>query len=62
MKNQKQNEKTARAYAVLAQLKTRYRVRICGDDRTAVVTSEYNMAGVREWLEKHTDIETLKTA
>lgn len=32
------------------------------DDRTAVVTSEYNMASVREWLEKYTDIETLKTA
>lgn len=30
-------------------------------DRTAVITSEYNMASVREWLEKNTDIETLKT-
>ena len=29
---------------------------------TAVITSEYNMASVREWLEKNTDIETLKTA
>ena len=28
----------------------------------AVITSEYNMESVREWLEKHTDIETLKTA
>lgn len=37
MKNQKQNEKTARAYAILARLKTRYRVRICEDDRTAIV-------------------------
>ena len=30
-------------------------------DRTAIITSEYNMASVREWLEKNTDIETLKT-
>lgn len=30
-------------------------------DRTAVITSEYNMASVREWLKKNTDIETLKT-
>ena len=29
---------------------------------TAVITSEYNMASVREWLEKNTDIETFKTA
>ncbi len=32
------------------------------DDRTAVITSEYNMASVREWLAKHTEIETCKTA
>ena len=31
-------------------------------DRTAVITSEYNMRSVREWLEKHTKIKTLKTA
>lgn len=31
-------------------------------DRTAVITSEYNMRSVREWLEKHTEIKTLKTA
>lgn len=31
-------------------------------DRTAVVTSEYNMASVREWLALHTEIETCKTA
>ena len=30
-------------------------------DRTAVITSEYNMGSVREWLEKNTDIETLTT-
>ena len=29
MKNQKHDDKTTRAYAVLAQLETRYRVRIC---------------------------------
>ncbi len=32
------------------------------DDRTAVITSEYNMGNVREWLENQTEIETLKTA
>ena len=31
-------------------------------DRTAVVTSEYNMMSVREWLARHTEIETCKTA
>lgn len=31
-------------------------------DRTAVITSEYNLMSVREWLEKHTEIETLTTA
>ena len=31
-------------------------------DRTAVVTFEYNMASVREWLARHTEIETCKTA
>ena len=35
MKNQKHDDKTTRAYAVLAQLETRYRVRIC----TAIVVS-----------------------
>lgn len=39
MKTQKQNDKTARAYAVLAQLKARYRVRICEYDHTAIVVS-----------------------
>lgn len=28
----------------------------------AVITSEYNIESVREWLKKNTDIETLKTA
>lgn len=32
------------------------------DDRTAIVTSEYNMAGVHAWLARHTEIETFKTA
>lgn len=31
-------------------------------DDTAVITSEYNMAGVRAWLAKHTEIKTCKTA
>lgn len=31
-------------------------------DLTAVVTFEYNMASVREWLARHTEIETCKTA
>ncbi len=31
-------------------------------ERTAVITSEYNMRSVREWLEKHMQIETQKTA
>ena len=31
-------------------------------DRTAVVTSEYNMANVREWLAQHIEIETCKIA
>ena len=39
MKNQKHDDKTTRAYAVLAQLETRYRVRICEHDRTARVVS-----------------------
>ena len=39
MKNQKHDDKTTRAYAVLAQLETRYRVRICEHDRTAIVVS-----------------------
>ena len=39
MKNQKHDDKTTRAYAVLAQLETRYRVRICEHDRTAIDVS-----------------------
>lgn len=39
MKNQKHDEKTVRAYAVLAQLETQYRVRICEHDHTAIVVS-----------------------
>lgn len=39
MKNRQHNEKTVRANAVLAQLKTRYKVRICEHDRTAIVVS-----------------------
>ena len=39
MKNQKHDDKPTRAYAVLAQLETRYRVRICEHDRTAIVVS-----------------------
>lgn len=31
-------------------------------DDTAVITSEYNMNWVREWLEKHTEIKAVKTA
>ena len=31
-------------------------------DRTLVVTFEYNLASVREWLARHTEIETCKTA
>ena len=40
MKNRQHNEKTVRAYAVLAQLKNRYRVRICEYDHTAIVVSD----------------------
>lgn len=39
MKNQKHDDKTTRAYAVLAQLETRYKVRICEYDHTAIVVS-----------------------
>ena len=39
MKNQKHDDKTTRVYAVLAQLETRYRVRICEHDHTAIVVS-----------------------
>ena len=39
MKKQTPAHKTTRAYAVLAQLETRYRVRICEHDRTAIVVS-----------------------
>lgn len=37
MKNQTHNERTVKAYAVLAQLKTEYHVRICQCDHTAIV-------------------------
>lgn len=39
MKTQQHNEKTAKAYAVFAQLKTKYRVKICEQDHTAIVVS-----------------------
>ena len=39
MKNRQHNEKTVRANAVLAQLKTRYKARICEHDHTAIVVS-----------------------
>lgn len=39
MKNQKHDDKMTRVYAVLAQLETRYRVRICEHDHTAIVVS-----------------------
>lgn len=39
MKNRQHNEKTVRANAVLAQLETQYRVRICEHDHTAIVVS-----------------------
>ena len=29
------------------------------DERTAVITSEYNMTHVREWLERNADIDRL---
>lgn len=32
------------------------------DERRAVITSEYNMAHVREWLERHTPIVGCRTA
>lgn len=32
------------------------------DERTAVITSEYNMTHVREWLERNTDIDHLVSA
>ena len=31
------------------------------DDRTAVITSEYNMDSVKEWLQKNTPIINLET-
>ena len=31
------------------------------DDRTAVITSEYNMDSVKEWLQKNTDYQPGKT-
>ena len=37
MKNQKHDEKTVRAYAVLAQLETQYRVRICEHDHLSLI-------------------------
>ena len=47
MKNQKHDEKTVRAYAVLAQLETQYRVRICEHDHTAIVVSGITEMNVR---------------
>lgn len=32
------------------------------DERTAVITSEYNMPHVKEWLERNTDIDRLVSA
>ena len=32
------------------------------DEQTAVITSEYNMAHVKEWLERNTDIYRLVSA
>lgn len=32
------------------------------DERTAVITSEYNMTYVKEWLERNTDIDRLVSA
>lgn len=32
------------------------------DERTAVITSEYNMTHVKEWLERDTDIDRLVSA
>ncbi|WP_297861321.1 hypothetical protein [uncultured Alistipes sp.] len=32
------------------------------DERTAVITSEYNMTHVKEWLERNTDIDRLVSA
>lgn len=32
------------------------------DERTAVITSEYNMEYVQEWLERHTPIGNLVSA
>ncbi|UEA87972.1 MULTISPECIES: DUF6956 domain-containing protein [Alistipes] len=32
------------------------------DERTAVITSEYNMTHVKEWLEQHTPIDRLVSA
>ena len=32
------------------------------DERTAVITSEYNMPHVKEWLEQHTPIDRLVSA
>ncbi|WP_281671352.1 hypothetical protein [Rikenella microfusus] len=39
MKTRQHNEKTARTAYVLAQLQTKYRVRICEYDHTAIVVS-----------------------
>lgn len=32
------------------------------DERTAVITSEYNMTHIKEWLERNTDIDRLVSA
>ena len=32
------------------------------DERTAVITSEYNITHVKEWLERNTDIDRLVSA
>ena len=32
------------------------------DERTVVITSEYNMTHVKEWLEQHTPIDRLVSA
>ena len=32
------------------------------DERTAVITSEYNMSHVKEWLERNTPIDRLVSA
>jgi hypothetical protein len=31
------------------------------DERTAIITSEYNMEHIKEWLTKHTPITVIET-